>query len=266
MTGAVGSHDRRSAFGRAGVGALGVTIALTATSVIVPALLPDPGSRGYRELQHYFDVTADSSLPAWWITSLLLAGALAHAVAGFATRLGRIRGAWCWFIGAAVLAVLSLNEHALLSERLETLSGALVAVTGFPRPVLAAGVAGGLVVATALGLLAARERGRTRWLLVAGAILLAGATAAGVLVQNLVASGATGLVAAAATLVEHAGWFGSAAGVLLLTAGATSAVSVTPDRSGVRVCHRRVERPAGIAAPVPVAVPDGGPREQEVPA
>lgn len=257
MTGSAGSRDRQPMPGRAGLvalgaGALGISIALTATSMIVPTLLPDPGSRGQRELRHYFDITADSSLPAWWLTGLLLAAALAHATAGFAARLGRVRGAWCWFVGAAVLAVLSLNEHALLSERLETLAGALVAVTGFSRPVLAAGVVAGFLLTIALARLAAGERGRAGSLLVAGAMLLAGSTAAGAL-------------AVGSPLSDHAEWLGRIAGVLLLTAAAMSAFSVTPGAAGVRVYHRGGAPPAGIAAPVPAAVPVAAPREERVP-
>lgn len=248
MTGPAGARGGRSVSGRVGIAtpgvvASGVSMALAAASMI-SASPPHPGSRGQHELQRYFDVTADSSLPAWWSTSLLLVCALAHAVTGFATRLGQVRGAWSWFIGAVVLAVLSLNEHALLSERVETLSGAVVTVTGFPRPVLAAGVAAGLVAATALVVLAVRERGRTRWLLVVGASLLAGgALADGYLPPN------------------PAGWLGSTAGALLLTAAAVSAVSVTPGREGVRLRHRRAAPPVGVATPTPAAT-----QEQEVPA
>ncbi|MPZ64765.1 MAG: hypothetical protein GEU83_04360 [Pseudonocardiaceae bacterium] len=241
---------------------MGISIALTATSMIGAALLPETASQGQRELQRYFDVTAESSLPAWWMTSLLLAAALAHASAGFITRLGRLRGAWCWVLGAAGFAVLSANEHALLAQRLETLGAALAAVTGFPRPVLAAAVAAGLLMATALALLAYRERRRTRWLLAAGAILLAGSTAAGALTQNLVAGGATGFAGAGSVLADNAGWLGRAAGALLLAAAAMSTMSVTRSREGVRVCHRR----AGPRAIVTASVPAADPREEGVPA
>lgn len=264
MTRPAGSHA--VAADAVGISAVGISIVLTATSMIGPALLPDTAGRGQRELQRYFDVTAESSLPAWWMTSLLLVTALAHATAGLGTRLGRLPGAWCWLLGAAVFAVLSADEHALLSERLGTLAVAVTTVTGFPRPVLAAAVAAGLLVGTALALLAARERGRTRWLLAAGAILLAGSTAVGGLTQNLVAGAATGFAGAGSVLLDNAGWLGRAAGALLLTAAAMSAMSVTRSRAGVRVCHRRAEPQAGVAATVPTSVPAASPREQQVPA
>lgn len=235
-----------------GIGAVAISLVLTAASMIGPALLPGTASQGQRELQRYFDVTAESSLPAWWLTSLLLAATLAHAAAGFVTRMGRLRGAWCWWLGAAVFAVLSANEHALLSQRLETLAAAVTAVTGFPRPVLAAALAAGLLVATALTLLAAREPGRTRWLLAVGAILLAGSTAAGALAQSLV----TG----------NAGWLGRAAGAMLLAAAAMSTLSVTRSQTGIRVCPRRAGPPAGVAAPGPAPARAAGPREEGVPA
>lgn len=259
MTVPAGSHDRRPLLIPAGIAALGVTVALTATSVIVPVLLPDPVSRGQRELRHYFDVTADSSLPAWWATSLLLAAALAHAMASFATRVGRVGGAWCWSLGAVVLAVLSLDEHALLSERLETLGAALVAVTGFGRPILAAGVASAVVVAVALVLLTVRERRRTGWLLVTGAILLTGSSIAGA-------------PAAGSVLVTAFGWLGRIVGVLLLAAAAMSAVSLdsttttSAGRSGsgcIRIRHHAAGH--AVSARPAVPVPAAGRREDKVP-
>lgn len=109
------------------------------------------------------------------------------------------------------------------------------------------------MVTTALVLLAVHEGGRTRWLLVVGAVLLAGGAAAGALTEEHL-------------LVDPAGWLGRIAGVLLLAAAAMSAVSATPGRSGVRLRHRRAEPSAGVAAPAPASVPAAGPREQEVPA
>lgn len=262
MTQAAGRRDRHPGLARAGLVALASCVVLAATSMALPVLLPDPPTRGHRALLHYFDVAANTTLPAWWATALLLTAALAQGMAGVTSRIGRMRGAWCWFTGAAVLAVLSLDEHTQLYERLETLEGALVAVTGFPHPVLATGAAVGLTVATALALLAIREPGRTRWLLVAGTTLLLGSVTAHVVALQLNGSGAGHL------LVTHSGWLSRTIGALLLAAAGLSAVTVTRDGTGVRLRRRTAPRQrltaprASLPAPVPALL--GEQREDKV--
>ncbi len=263
MAGSAGVQHRRPGPARAGMVALGGCIALAATSMALPALLPHPPARVHRELAHYVDVASNTSLPAWTATVLLLAAALASGVAGVAGRIGRVRGSWCWFAAAAVLAVASLDEHTELYERLGTLAVAVTALTGFPYTVRAAGAVAGIAVATVLALLAIRAPTRTRWLLLAGAPLLLGGAAAGALALQLPAGGA-GYV-----LVVHGGWLGRAVGAVLLAAAACSAVAVTRHPTGVRLRHRSAgsgTAPAAPSEPAPEPVNESAPEPVNEPA
>ncbi|MQA14769.1 MAG: hypothetical protein GEV09_11510 [Pseudonocardiaceae bacterium] len=228
-----------------GVTAFGVSVALAAASIAVPALIHHPLTRGDGELRRYLDVFVDSNLPAWWSTGVLLVAALGHATAGVASRIARIPGAWCWWVGAAVLAVLSLDEHTQLYERTGVLGDEIAALTGWPYPVAVAGSVAGLGVTATLAVLATRVRAATRWLLVAGVATVAGCAAAAALAQDLLLSG--GVLDVVAVLAYHAGWLGGNVGALLLLTAARSAVSVIPEGAGIRLRYHTATPPPAVA-------------------
>lgn len=232
---------------RAGWWLLGVSVGLNVLSMAIPALFDHPLTTERGEVRVYFDVFSEGNLPTWWSVALLVLTAVAHAVTGVLAR--GTAGAWAWFVSAAVLGALSLDDHTSLHERLERVGQQWVTFERFPGYWLVPGLIVGAVVAVALGLLAVRLRGATRWCMVAGLALLLGSAMGMELVQGLlVASGESGPLY---VLVLHAEELGENVGVLLMLAAAVRSLSITRDADGLSV--RYLTPPP--ARPVPVAEP-----------
>ncbi|WP_205669097.1 hypothetical protein [Amycolatopsis suaedae] len=205
--------------------AFGVTLALNIASMAVPALIEHPLTNNRGEIQVYLDVVEEGNLPTWWSVGLLVVAAVAHVAVGFLARTRGARGAWAWFASGAMLAVLALDDHTALHERLDRIGREVVSFDGFPFYWLIPGAVAGLLVATALLLLAVRLSGVARWCMIAGCVLLLGAALGGEALQGL-------LLAADETgpryvLTYHAEELGENIGVLLMLVAAARSVTIT---------------------------------------
>lgn len=213
---------------------LGVSVALNVLSMAIPALIDHPLTTERGEVRVYFDVFSEGNLPTWWSVGLLVLTAVTHAVTGALAAARRVRGAWAWFVSAAVLGALSLDDHTALHERLERVGQRWVTFERFPGYWLVPGVVAGIVVAAGLGLLAVRLTGATRWCMVGGLALLLGSAMGMELVQGLlVAEGESGPLY---VLVLHVEELGENLGVLLMLAAAIRSLTIIrePDRLSLR--------------------------------
>jgi hypothetical protein len=224
---------------RVGWWLLGVSVTLSVLSMAIPALIDHPLTTERGEVRVYFDVFSEGNLPTWWSVGLLVLTAVAHAVTGALAVARRVRGAWAWFVSAAMLGALSLDDHTSLHERLERVGQDWVTFERFPGYWLVPGIIAGVFVATALGLLAAKLSGRTRWCMIAGVTLLLGAAMGMELIQGLlVAEGERGPVY---VLVLHAEELGENLGVLLMLTAAVRSLDIT--RTTDRLSLRYLTRP-----------------------
>ncbi len=212
---------------------LGVTIVVNVASMAIPALIKHPLTTGRGEIRVFFDVFAEQNLPTWWSVGLLMLAAVCHGVAGALAVVSRARTAWAWFVGAATLGVLSLDDLTSLHERLERIGRQWVQFDRFPGYWLVPGIVAGAIVATAFGLLAYRLAGLARWCVIAGVVLLLGSAMGLELVQGLLVAG--GESGPAYVLVLHAEELGENLGVLLMAAAAALSVTVTNDADAVGV-------------------------------
>ncbi|WP_156753433.1 hypothetical protein [Actinokineospora pegani] len=207
---------------------LGFSALLSLASMAVPALTDHPLTTGRGEIRLYLDVLEESNLPTWWSTALLVGTALAFAGVGVLARADGRPGAWTWWAAAGVLALLSLDDHTSLHERLDTVGRRFVEFDSFPFYWVVPGALAGLAVAGAMLLLAARLRGPARRCLVAGLALLLTAALGMELVQGLLlADGETG---PRYVLTYHAEELAENVGVLLMLAAAV--LSVRTERAG----------------------------------
>jgi hypothetical protein len=205
---------------------LGVSVTLSVLSMAIPALIDHPLTTERGEVRVYFDVFSEGNLPTWWSVGLLVLTAVTHAVTGALAP----RVKFAWFVSAAVLAALSLDDHTSLHERLERIGQSWVTFERFPGYWLVPGIFAGLAVAAALGLLAVKLHGVTRWCMVAGLALLLGSAMGMELVQGLlVAGGESGPLY---VLVLHAEELGENLGVLLMLTAAVRSLDITRDMSG----------------------------------
>lgn len=194
--------------------------ALSLTVVLAPQLF---GSL-HREWRNYLDLLEEANVAAWWSSVLLLTTGVAHALVGAAARVVRAPEARYWFVSAAVLAALSLDDHTQLHERSGHIGRALVSYDGFFYYWLIPGLVAGVVVAAALVLLAVRVSGPTRWLLVTGVMVVLSCALGLEFVQGtLIAAGHHGTAFA---LVYHTEELGENVGALLLLGAAVTAVSI----------------------------------------
>ncbi|MGH3756994.1 hypothetical protein [Actinophytocola sp.] len=204
---------------------LGVTVLLNVLSMAIPALIDHPLTTERGEIRVYFDVFSEGNLPTWWSVALLVLAAVSHAAAGALAVASRFRGAWAWFVSAAVLGALSLDDHTSLHERLERIGRDWVSFERFPGYWLVPGIIVAAVVAVALGLLAWRLTGVPRWCMIAGLVLLLGSAIGMELVQGLlVARDESGPIY---VLVMHVEELGENLGVLLMIAAAVRSVTIT---------------------------------------
>lgn len=204
---------------------LGVTVALNVASMAVPALIDHPLTTERGEIRVYFDVFSEGNLPTWWSVGLLVIAAVCHATAGALATAWHLRGAWTWFVSAGMLGALSLDDHTSLHERLERIGKQWVHFERFPGYWLVPGIIAGVLVAGALGLLAARLSGLTRWCMIGGVALLLGSAMGMEALQGLlVAEGESGPIY---VLVLHLEELGENLGVLLMIAAAVRSVTIT---------------------------------------
>lgn len=233
-----------------GLAALGITAALNVASMAVPALVHHPLTRDRGEIQVYLDVFEEGNLPTWWSTGLLVAAALAHVVVGVLARAAGTRGAWAWFVSAGMLAVLSLDDHTSLHERLDRIGRLLVRFEAFPGYWLLPGIVAGAIVAIALSLLAVRLRGAARWCVAGGSALLLASAMGGELLQGLlVAEGESGPLY---VLTYHAEELGENVSVLLMLAAAACSLTVTRRDGRVELNYlveHRAAQPGAVMAP-----------------
>lgn len=238
------AHDdaavRRS---RAWVPLIGGSLLLSAVSLTVVLLAPvlEPA---FREGRLYLDVLMEDNLPTWWSTALLATAAVVHALVGVAGHAAGAPGGYCWYVSAAVLTALSLDDQTQLHERSEHLGRHFGTYDAYPFHWLIPGAVAGLAVVGALTLLAVRVQGRTRWLLVSGVTVLLGCALGLELVQGFFMAG--GNEHLGFTLTYHVEELGENAGALLLLAAASNAVSITREDGGIAVRYRSV---SGVASP-----------------
>ena len=205
---------------------LGVSVTLSVLSMAIPALIDHPLTTERGEVRVYFDVFSEGNLPTWWSVGLLVLTAVTHAVTGALAP----RFKFAWFVSAAVLAALSLDDHTSLHERLERVGQSWVTFERFPGYWLVPGIFAGLAVAVAFGLLAVKLQGVTRWCMIAGLALLLGSAMGMEFVQGLlVAEGESGPLY---VLVLHAEELGENLGVLLMLTAAVRSLDITRDVDG----------------------------------
>jgi hypothetical protein len=222
---------------RAGWWLLGTSVVLNVLSMAIPALIDHPLTTERGEVRVYFDVFSEGNLPTWWSVALLVLTSATHAMTGALAVARRVPGAWAWFVSAAMLGALSLDDHTSLHERLERVGQSWVTFERFPGYWLVPGILAGIVVATALGLLAVRLHGVTRWCMVAGVVLLLGAAMGMELIQGLlVAGGESGPLY---VLVLHAEELGENLGVLLMLTAAIRSLTITREADRVSVAYVR---------------------------
>jgi hypothetical protein len=208
---------------------LAVSALLSLLSMGVPALIDHPLTTERGEIRMYLAVFEEGNLPTWWSTGLLVMTALAHAVVGFVAR----GVAWAWFVSAGMLALLSLDDHTALHERMERIGRQVVTFETFPAYWLIPGVLVGAVVAAALLMLAVRLTGRARLYMIAGCALLLGSAMGGELAHSVLYTvGESGPVY---VLTLHAEELGENVGVLLMLAAAVRSVIVGRGTGGITV-------------------------------
>jgi len=214
---------------RVGWWLLGVSVTLSVLSMAIPALIDHPLTTERGEIRVYFDVFSEGNLPTWWSVGLLVLTAVTHAVTGVLAPRFKI----AWFVSAAVLGALSLDDHTSLHERLERVGQSWVTFERFPGYWLVPGIFTGLVIAVALGLLAVKLQGLTRWCMIGGLALLLGSAMGMELIQGLlVAEGESGPLY---VLVLHAEELGENLGVLLMLTAAIRSLEITRDNGRLSV-------------------------------
>jgi hypothetical protein len=206
-----------------------VSVALSAASLVaVLALGPS-----LRELRLFLDVLVEDNLPTWWSAALLLVAAMAHAVVAVVGRATGVRVAGYWFITAAVLTLLALDDHTQLHERTEVIGRILVEAESYPFLWLVPGAVAGAAVAATMVFIAVRSPRRTRRLLLAGVVLLLFCALGLEFIQGLfMAAGEEG---AAFALSYHIEELGENFAALLMMAAAVSTLEVTVTDQGLVV-------------------------------
>lgn len=205
---------------------VGTCAALSALSLVfvLNAAVLEPT---FREWRLYVDVLVEHNLPSWFSSAMLLAAATAHALAARTARLAGAPAAAAWTVTAAALALLSLDDHTQLHERSEGLGRLVVTERGdFPFYWLLPGAAAGLVLATAVAVLALRVPRPARRALAGGVAVLLGCALGLEVVQGLfMAAGNEGTGFALGYHVEE---LGENVAALLFLAAAAGTLRVGP--------------------------------------
>lgn len=232
--------ERPVSFARVGWALLAVTVGLNVLSMAVPALIDHPLTTNRGEIQNYVDVFMEGNLPTWWSVALLTMGAVVHAVVGGLARAHGVRGGWAWFVSAAVLAALALDDHTQLHERLDRIGTQITTFERFPHYWVLPGLVLGALVATGLLVLAVRLSGPARWFMIGGCALLLGSALGMETLQGvLIALQESGPLY---VLTYHAEELGENLGVLLMLVAAAKSTSVTRDGLSFRITYRPVSR------------------------
>ncbi|WP_158849978.1 hypothetical protein [Saccharothrix deserti] len=218
---------------------LGISALVSLLSMAVPALFDHPLVNNGGELQLYLDVVEEGNLPTWWSSALLVTTALAHAVTGASARVAGSRWWPYWFVTAGVLAVLSLDDHTSLHERLDAVGRHVVAFDSFPFYWIVPGLIAGAAVAGAIAVLAANVTPPVRVQLLAGVSVLLVAALGGEVAQGaLLVAAETGPLY---VLTYHAEELGENIGVLLMLSAATTALTATVREGRIELVYGRPE-------------------------
>ena len=217
------------------LGSLAVSaVALSAVSLVLLrvtpfAVLREPSS----QLVQLLDVRSEQNLPTWFVVAVLAVAAVAHASVGWLSGVAG-RPSSPWFVTAALLALLSLDDAASLHERLEPVGRALGGGGGVTH---FAWVVPGVLVAAVLAGVTARSVRRLptparasvavgMGMVLAAAVLL---EALGGLVLSTQGDGARYI------LVSHVEELVESLGAVVLLGAALVAVDVRATEGGVRV-------------------------------
>lgn len=201
---------------------------LVGLSLFLPVLVEHELTRDQGDLRIFTYVNAEANLPTWWTVTLLLVAALLHVQAGLLARRSGVGGAGAWWVLAAVLALLSLDELTALHERLDVWGLALTdSGFAFPWLVLGAPIAIGMIAVAAL---AARHLPRRSIALTMGGITVLFASAVGLeALGGLLLGDQEGAYQGSHlgyTLVMHFEEFGEMAGAALSACGPLSAMRI----------------------------------------
>lgn len=221
----------------------GVALLLVLVGGIVPNQPWFPGlSEPDSQVRLMFDVTSEMNVWAWFNVVVLAAAGGAHALVGVLHR-SRAQPAWPWFLVAACLVALSLDDLAALHERLEPVGRRLGAGDGL---LAAAWVLPGLLVAAAFvwaaRILVTRLAGGSRVLLIVGLVSFLGAAfgleALGFAVLDLVGGGGGPVYVGIAHLEELL----EAWGAVLVLASAVASTTISVGTEGLRLGLRDAPR------------------------
>ncbi|NJC24378.1 hypothetical protein BJ994_003454 [Arthrobacter pigmenti] len=109
---------------------LGVVHALVVGfSLIAPLLTGE--ARGQTLFSVYFDVNYEGNFPTWWAVVQLTAATVTLLFAALLSRYQKVRGSAAWWILAAMVFLLCLDEGTWLHERLDGLAMQFVDVDDF---------------------------------------------------------------------------------------------------------------------------------------
>lgn len=134
---------------------LAISSGLVALSLFLPVLIDHELTRDRGDVRVFTYVGNEANLPTWWTVSLLVVASLLHMQAGVLASRSQARGAGAWWVLAALLAMLALDELTALHERLDVWGLALTdAGFAFPWLVLGAPIAVGMI---AVAVIAARH-------------------------------------------------------------------------------------------------------------
>jgi len=207
---------------------LAVSSALVAISLLLPVLIDHELTRDRGDVRMFTYVGDEANLPTWWTVSLLIGAALLHLQAGGLARRAGARGAAGWWVFAALLALLALDELTSLHERLDVWGLALTdAGFAFPWLVLGAPIAVGMI---AVSVVAARHLPRLTTVLSLGGIALLFFSAVGLeAVGGLMLGEQDGEFQGESllyTLLMHAEEFGEMAGAAVALCGPLAALRI----------------------------------------
>lgn len=225
-------HLSRSAGSASFVVLLAISGAIVALSLFLPVLVKHELTRDRGDVRVFTYVGDEANLPTWWTVALLVGASLLHLQAGFLAGRSGARGAGAWWVIAALLALLSLDELTALHERLDVWGVALTeAGFAFPWLVLGAPIAIGMI---AVAVAAARWLPRRSTILSLGGIGLLFFSAVGLeAVGGLLLGDQQGEFQGESTLytlLMHVEELGEMAGTALAVCGPLAALHIR--RSG----------------------------------
>ncbi len=207
---------------------LAISGAIVALSLFLPVLVKHELTRDRGDIRVFTYVGNEANLPTWWTVTLLVGASLLHLQAGVLARRSDARGASAWWVFAALLALLGLDELTALHERLDVWGVALTdAGFAFPWLVLGAPIAIGIA---AVALVAGRHLPTRTTILSLGGIGLLFFSAVGLeAVGGLLLGDQQGEFQGESTiytLLMHVEEFGEMAGAALAVCGPLAALRI----------------------------------------